>query len=223
MKHHVRALTGSLLLAAFSLPAIAGDEVTSFEGEGSGRSAIFATSGPWMLDWSISSDFPVIAKFEMRLHDGGTGALIGPVIDVEGTGQGSKLFAETGEFQLTVVATGVQWQVRVTEADPEMAARVVRESEGRPTLADRSAMTSRRVGEGTFDSWRPENDSSLLLFDDDGTGFRVSFDSPCAGLAAATALSFVTARGATAEEFDSVILEDGTRCYFGRVIPSVMR
>jgi len=223
MNYRVRALTGALLAVVVSLPAPAEEVITSFEGEGSGRSAIFATSGPWMLDWSIASDMPVIAKFEMRLHDGATGALIGPVIDVEGTGQGSKLFAEEGEFQLTVVATAVQWQVSVTEVDEEMAARVVRESEGRATLADRSASTSRRVGEATFDSWRPENDSLLLLFAEDGTGYRVSFEPPCHGLAAATALSFVTARGATAEEYDSILLEDGTRCYFGSVVPSVMR
>lgn len=223
MKYRVRALSGALLAVVFSLPASADEAITSFEGEGSGRSARFATSGPWMLDWSIASDLPVVAKFEMRLHDGTTGALIGPVIDIEGTGQGSKLFAEEGEFQLRVVATAVKWKVRVTVADEELAARVIRESEGRATLSDRSASTSRRVGEATFDSWRPENDSSLLLFGEDGTGYRISFEPPCNGLAAATALSFVTARGATADEYDSILLEDGTRCFFGSVIPSVMR
>ncbi|MDH4107905.1 MAG: hypothetical protein OEW35_06295 [Gammaproteobacteria bacterium] len=223
MKRQTQSLVPAVFLAACGLPALADSEIAAFGGEGSGRSEIFTTAGPWMLDWSLSSDFPTIAKFELRLHDGSSGALIGSVIEVEGTGQGSKLFADAGEYQLAVVASSVRWDVRVSEVDEEMAARVVRESEGRQALADRSAIVGRRVGEGTFESWRPIDDSTLLLFGEDGNGFRIAFDPPCMGLTGATALSFVTARGASAEEYDSILLDDGTRCYFGAVVPSIVR
>ena len=47
-----------------------------FEGEGNGRTAVFAADGPWMLDWSIRSDVPSQAIFEMRLHEGASGDYI---------------------------------------------------------------------------------------------------------------------------------------------------
>jgi len=223
MKRQIAALLGSGLLILVSPFAHADSEIAAFGGEGNARSAVFSTTGPWMLDWSLSSDVPTLAMFDMRLYDGKTGNLIGPVITVEGTGQGSKLFAEAGEFQLAITASSLRWNVRVSEADSELAARVMRESEGRQTLADRAGDVSRRIGEGTFQTWRPVDDSTLLLFGEDNRGYRVSFDPPCAGLAGAKALSFVTARGAMADEYDSILLEDGTRCYFGEVVPSVMR
>ena len=62
----------------------------------------------------------------------------------------------------------------------------------------------------------------LLLFaGDEATGFRISFDPPCPGLSDAKALSFVSVTGSGPERFDSIMLEDGTRCYFRRVVPSV--
>jgi hypothetical protein len=36
-----------------------------------------------------------------------------------------------------------------------------------------------------------------------------------------TALSFVTASGSRLDQYDSILLDDGTRCYFERVMPTL--
>jgi hypothetical protein len=36
----------------------------------------------------------------------------------------------------------------------------------------------------------------------------------------ATAVSFVTPQNDPEGSYDSILLDDGTRCYFGKVIPS---
>jgi len=46
--------------------------------------------------------------------------------------------------------------------------------------------------------------------------------APCPGLTSAKALSFVSPAGMPGNEYDSVLLDDGTRCYFDRVIPTII-
>jgi hypothetical protein len=58
------------------------------------------------------------------------------------------------------------------------------------------------------------------LFNDYGVAWRISFSPNCPGLKAATAISFVTPVVDGADEYDSILLEDGTRCYFNSVTPN---
>ncbi len=82
--------------------------------------------------------------------------------------------------------------------------------------------TSRRLAEATFVSWRPVDDETLLLFAEDEThGYRVTFSPACHGLADATALSFVSVFDTDVESYNSILLDDGTRCYFSRVVPTI--
>ena len=83
--------------------------------------------------------------------------------------------------------------------------------------------TMSRVREGSFSSWRPESDEALLLFSEDGVIWRATFTKPCPGLASATAISFMTAPTGGLQEYDSILLEDGTRCMFARVAPTRFR
>ena len=83
-------------------------------------------------------------------------------------------------------------------------------------------MADRQVEASAFNSWRPVDNGTLLLFaEDKAHGFRVTFSPPCPGLADATALSFVTSFETSAQSFDSILLDDGTQCYFERVVPTV--
>jgi hypothetical protein len=70
---------------------------------------------------------------------------------------------------------------------------------------------------------RVGDDNTLLLFtDDETTGLRVTFAQGCTGLTEAAALSFVSASSAGGiEHHDSILLDDGVRCYFDRVYPTV--
>jgi hypothetical protein len=88
-------------------------------------------------------------------------------------------------------------------------------------LLDSARESARGVPAASFDSWRPEDDEELLLFDRSSLAWRVTFSPACAGLKDATSLSFVY-REEDGDDalYDGLLLEDGRRCNFHRVIPA---
>ena len=210
----------ALLAMQACIASAADTDRVRFDGEGNGRTAVFEIDGPWMLDWRLHSAAPSLAVFEMRLHDGGSGDFIGRLIELHGTGNGVKLFEQGGTFQIAIVASHVAWELEVSEVSEDQAAQMKRLSAGEPSLQDSVEAALRLVREGTFNEWRPDGNSALLLLDSDGIGWRATFTTPCPGLKSATAISFVTPAKGSMEDYDSILLDDGTRCYFDRVTPT---
>lgn len=214
------------IVITFSLlsgdPAAA--DVRKLSGQNNGRPPAFTVAGPWTLDWNARSDAVDLASFELRLHDATTGDFIGMIAEVKGTGAGLKLFENAGTFQLVVVGTLVEWDIEIEEISEAMAATMKRSALEEPSMRDSVSRFSRLVPEGSFESWRPQGNKGLLLFVDDRVEWRISFSPECPGLESATALSFVmTADGGALGQYDSILLDDGTRCYFTRVIPDILR
>lgn len=220
-KRYCQLIVGLFAVQCYMASAADTDRVR-FEGEGNGRTAVFETDGPWMLDWSIRSDLPSQAIFEMRLHEGVSGDYIGSLVELHGTGSGLKLFEEGGDYQIAIVARNVAWELEITQISEEQAAETKRLSIGEPTLLDSTRETLRLVREGTFSEWRPEGNDALLLFDNNRMRWRATFAQPCSGLESATVISFVTSVAGSLEDYDSILLEDGTRCYFDRVVPTLL-
>jgi len=212
----------ALLAMAFCAVSVADTDRIRFDGEGNGRTAAFEVDGPWMLDWSLHSNTPSRAVFEMRLHEGASGEFIGRLMELHGTGNGLKFFEQGGSFQVAIVASNVGWELEISEVSEEQAAQIKRLSAGEPTLKDSVKAALRLVREGTFNEWRPDGNSALLLFDSGGLGWRATFAEPCPGLESATAISFVTPATGSLEDYDSILLDDGTRCYFDRVVPTLL-
>ena len=217
-------------------PANAAD--LRFAGDASGATDVFSMDGPWLLDWSARSpsrlpcNYQIWSNdgseglpcnFELRLIDATSGDYIGTVAQLEGVGRGYKLCETAGNDRIDIVSQHVAWELLVTPVTEERAAKLKALTESGPTLEDRSMAAAREVAEGTFASWRPVDDGSLLLFAEDGaTGYRITFTPGCTGLAGVKALSFVSASSSGGiERFDSILLDDGTQCYFDRVIPTV--
>ena len=174
-----------------------------------------------MLDWSTRSEFPMLASFQIRLYDGESGDYIGMVAEIiKGTGSGLNLFEEAGTFQIVIVATSSEWDIGVEKVSVEQAAAMKRSAEGASSMLDSTRRAARLVPEASFESWRPDGNDTLLLFSDGEPDWRVSFSPPCPGLESATALSFVITSGDSMGQYDSILLEDGTRCYFTSVTPS---
>lgn len=212
----------ALIPALFCTGAATAQESVHFTGEGTERTAAFEMEGPWLLDWTATSDTPLMAMLEMRLHDGESGEFLGTIAQLQGTGRGLKLFGEGGSYAIAVVADSVRWELDVAPVDEAEAERLERLSEGGgPTLEESSRRALERVPEGSFNSWRAENAETLLLFGEAGTGWRVTFVRPCRGLESATAISFVTPPAGSLNAYDSILLEDGTRCRFARAVPTV--
>lgn len=192
-------------------------------GSDSERPPPFTVDGPWTLDWTTRSEFPLLASIEMRLYDGESGDYLGMIAELKGIGSGFKLFDNAGTFQIVVVGTSVEWEIEISDVDEAQAAMMKRSADGKPSLQDSAQRLSRLVPESSFESWRPEGDDTLLLFDDGGLAWRVSFSPACPKLGAATAISFVMPSGDNIGQYDSVLLEDGTRCFFDSVTPGLMR
>ena len=217
-------------IAAILMPSLvlfgnlAAAEVQKLSGKDSGKPPAFTVDGPWTMDWSARSDFLDLASIELRLFDATTGEFIGLVAEVKGVGSGLKLFENSGSFQLVVVGTLVEWDIEIQEISQELAASLKRSTEGGPTFLDSVRQASRRVPEGSFESWRPQGNENLLLFDADRVRWRISFSPACPGLEAATAISFVMpADGGSLGQYDSILLDDGTRCYFEKAIPGAVQ
>ena len=220
----MKALISIILTTTMVLiGSVAMADVQKLSGKDNGKPPAFTVDGPWTMDWSARSDYPLSASIEMRLHDGTTGEFIGMVAEIKGTGRGLKLFENAGTFQVVVVGAFVKWDIEIQEISEEQAASLKHGAEGEPSLLDSTKQASRRVPEGSFESWRPQDDENLLLFDDYGIRWRVSFSPACPGLKSATTISFVTPADGGLDEYGSIMLDDGTRCYFDRVIPTAVR
>lgn len=237
MRGYIFCIATVVLLVVANAAGAADDESLFFTGNETGHTDNFEMDGPWLLDWSIRSKtklschFAIWANedskgqpcnFEMRLVDADAGDYVGTIAQLEGTGRGFKLFEQPGNYRIDVVAQNVIWEVLVKPVNEQVAAELKARTETGPPLEARALATSRRVAEASFASWRPVDDTTLLLFGEDETrGYRVTFSPPCPGLSAATALSFITVFDTGVESYNSILLDDGTRCYFSRVTPTV--
>jgi hypothetical protein len=211
-----------LALAATSF-AVHADTLARYEGDGNQRTPIFEPGGPWILYWYTQSDDALPKTFELRLYEAATGEYAGTIIQQRVIANGKKLFEDAGSYQVDVVALNLDWTLVISEIAEDKAAQLIRESKGQPTLEDTAGRYARQVAESSFETWRPVDDETLLLFaGDEASGFRVTFEAPCAGLKEATALTFVSlGAGPDGELYDSIMLDDGTHCRFGKVVPTV--
>lgn len=222
MRRFVRIAAIAMLasLAAGMFGAAAAAE--SFSGKNSGRTGEFTFDGPWMLDWGVTTDYPLAAEFEMRLLDADTDRVIATILQIEGAANGLRLFTDTGRFEIEVVGSYVSWMLEVESISEEQAAELRRKSEQGATLQEITRDTMRHIPGDVFSSWRVEDETHLLLFSETGNDWRVTMAAPCPGLLSAEALSFLSPAGATGNDYDSILLDDGTRCYFDSVIPTIL-
>jgi len=212
----------ALALAGTALIAEAGT-LARFEGDSNERTPVFEPGSPWMLYWYTQSDNTLPKTFELRLYDADSGEYLGTIIQQRIIANGEKLFEHAGRYQVGVVAANLDWTLAVSEISEEKAARLIRESKGQPTLEDTAGRYANQVAEGSFESWRPVDNQTLLLFATDETqGFRIGFEIPCKGLKDATALTFMSSdMGPDGDLYDSIMLDDGIHCSFARVIPTI--
>ena len=211
-----------LALASAALTIEAGT-LARFEGNGNERTPAFEPDTPWMLYWYTQSDNALPKTFELRLYEADSGKYLGTIIQQRIIANGEKLFEDAGRYQVDVVAGNLDWTLVVSGISEEKAAQLIRESEGQPTLEDTAGRYANQVAEGSFESWRPVDDQTLLLFTADETqGFRVTFEAPCKDLENARALTFMSSgMGPDGELYDSIMLDDGTHCPFEKVVPTV--
>ena len=212
----------AIALAGTALIVEAGT-LARFEGDGNRRTPAFEPANPWMLYWYTQSDNTLPKTFELRLYDADSGEYLGTIVQQRIIANGQKLFEAAGRYQVGVVAGNLDWTLVVSEISAEKSERLVRESKGQPSLEDSGRRYANQVAEGSFESWRPVGNQTLLLFAADETqGFRVTFEVPCKGLGDASALTFMSSgMGPDGELYDSIMLDDGTHCTFSEIVPTI--
>lgn len=212
----------AIVLAGMALSATAGE--FTFTGEGNRTLPEFTVDGPWTLNWTSRSDNPTLASIEIRLYDRGSDDYLGKVAERLGTGSGYKMFEKPGRYQIVVVGTSIDWEIMIEEIDPERAAAIKRQALGEASLEDTTRRYSKRLPQDSFEGWQPDGDDLLLLYADGYLRWRVTFSpADCKGLDDAAAISFVTPVGDPDGAYDSIMLDDGTRCYFDNVVPAYVR
>lgn len=210
-----------MLMLTGVLPAYASEE--RLTGSGSGRTPVVTFDGPWLAEWTTTSEQPLLASIEIRLYDADNGEYLGDVVEMKGIGNGVKLFENPGRYEFVIVGTFVNWDIRVDDVDPERAAAMRRKAEGQSTMLEVARKATSLVPESSFESWRPEGSDTLLLFRDRMLSWTIRFDPPCQGLESATALSFISRSIVRGEEqYDSILLDGGQLCRFSSVTPGHM-
>jgi len=201
------------------MPANTTETLTHFSGSGPQSTAPFRVDGPWLLKWHAGSDFPTLAYIELHLYDAKTGKLVGVALRHSGVGAGERLIREGGEFRISVVGTGIDWSLDVERAPAALDALLERNPDLKEvTLVPPDIGLDRDIVEH-LKSWSSEDGRSLKIQTDGGAEMSVGFydDAVCPGLMDARNIFFVTS-GANNALYNAIMLENGTRCFFGGAV-----
>lgn len=210
-------------LLVFAAPAGAENLVKTFTGTGPDTTPRFEVEGPWRVDWEAESEHPLLAAFYTNLYDAETSEYLGFITQLRGTGAGSKLIRESGTFRIGISGNDVDWTLRIVELSDAEAAAVERAA-GRPRAAELppAARTapSTVVASGSFTGWNVVDERTLdLVTGQPGMVLQVTLTERCPGLKESTEVLFVTPDTGATNVYNSILLDDGTRCYFERVVP----
>jgi len=210
-------------LLVFAVPAGAENLVKTFTGSGPDTTPRFEVEGPWRVDWEAESEHPLLAAFYTNLYDAQSSEYLGFITQLRGTGAGSKLIRESGEFRIGVSGSDVDWTLRIVELG-EDEAEALEAAAGRPRgveLPPRARPEpSTLVAAGSFVGWNVVDERTLdLVTGEDGLVLEVTLTEPCPGLTETAEVLFVTPDSGATNVYNSILLDDGTRCYFERVVP----
>ncbi len=122
----LRHLVLCIVIAGFANTAVAEQLVTEFKGVGDQVTEEFEISGPWLLDWHVTSDYAETLGIEVNLVDAVFLSYKGVVFVTRYPGSGTKLFYDSGRFRFKVLASMTNWRLRVSKITEEEAARMIR-------------------------------------------------------------------------------------------------
>ncbi len=191
--------------------------IAKFSGHNSEQTAEFDVKAPWLVDFEVNSEFPDLATTVIRLEDDSDQTL-GTAAAFRGTGRGLKLFRTSGRYRLDITSETTDWRIEISEISETWAKRLEQMTATARSDRPHSSELQRQVSANSFSGWRAESNQSMILTGTGTTDFRVSFGgNGCPGLAAAKTLSFMTPAKGPLDMYDSILLEDGTRCYFEKL------
>jgi len=217
MRQHSYVLIALLVAPLAAVGAEPETPIAKFSGNDNEQTAAFDVKAPWLLDYEVDSEFPDLATTTIRLEDA-TDQTIGTVAAFRGTGHGLKLFRKSGRYRLNITGETTNWRIEILEISEAWAKRLEHTTATSRFEHPHPSELQRQVASDSFSGWQAESDQSLILTGTGPTNFRVSFGAGgCPGLAASKTISFVTPDKGPLFVYDSVLLGNGTRCYFDKV------
>lgn len=214
-------LAGSLAEAQVAAPS-QHTAVHSFHGSVPGKTPDFEVQGPWTLQWSSTSEFPLMANLELDLYNVDTGRFVGSVVQHSGNGSGEQIIKEGGRYYLVASGQATKWTVKIGEASQNVADFIKQHPDAHVInlVAPDFGLTPDLVHSVT--GWQASaDDKSLLLMLKDGSAVRTTFYDgvACPGLKDSDHIFFITS-GIQGDKFNAVMLENGQRCYLGGYKPA---
>ena len=116
------ALLASLSLITFSLPALAEELVAEFRGSVSRITPEFEVTGPWLVDWRVTTEGTRDAAIDVSLERAGLGSHVGRVLTTKYPGNGVRLLQESGRFYFRIDSSLTNWHLKVIQLTEEEAA-----------------------------------------------------------------------------------------------------
>lgn len=104
-----------LSICCIAVYAQAERTVVEFRGSSNTTTAEFSVRAPWILDWRVSGSQTHTMGFEITLLDGKTRMHKGRVLKSYSTGNGVRLFNESGSFRFRISSGLANWHLKVKE------------------------------------------------------------------------------------------------------------
>lgn len=127
----INKLTVLFIMLSLSRDILAEELLVEFSGQGNKLTEEFEVSGPWLLDWSVTSEYESEAGIEIDLVEAVFLGHKGNVIKARYPGAGTKLFHEAGRLRFRVIAHFANWRLRVSKISQEEADAMVPVRPGR--------------------------------------------------------------------------------------------
>ena len=110
-----------LLFCCISEVAQSQKLVAEFQGNSNTTTTEFEVRAPWILNWRVTGSYTGSVGFELMLIDGKTRAHKGVILRLRRTGNGVKLFSESGTFRFRISAGLANYHLKVEEISEEDA------------------------------------------------------------------------------------------------------
>ncbi len=121
MKIRLSSLASVLAFCFIAVNAQSQQLVAEFRGSSNTTTTEFEVQAPWILDWRVTGSYSQSVGFELMLLDGKTRMHKGTVLLLKRTGNGVKLFNESGTFRFRISSGLANWHLKVEELSEEEA------------------------------------------------------------------------------------------------------
>ena len=92
-----------------------------FQGSNNTTTREFEVQAPWIMNWRVTGNYTNSVGFELMLLDGKTRAHKGVILRLRRTGNGVKLFNESGSYRFRISSGLANWHLKVEEISEEEA------------------------------------------------------------------------------------------------------